>query len=47
MLNQGAIVARLERLEAMLARFDSKDIIPLEDDAQRGSGAKNREPENN
>ena len=43
--NQEAIVNRLDRLEAMLSRFDTKDIIPLlEDNAQGGSGAKNREP---
>ena len=39
MLNQEAIVARLDRLDAMLSRFDAKDIIPLEDHAQNGSGA--------
>lgn len=44
MNNQEAIVARLDRLDALLARFDTKDIIPLlEDDAQDGSGAENRE----
>ena len=46
MLNQGAIIARLDRLEEMLSRFDQKDIIPLEDDAQNGSGAENRESKN-
>ena len=45
MLNQEAIVARLDRLDAMLSLFDSKDLIPLsEDNAQDGSGAENREP---
>lgn len=45
MNNQEAIVARLDRLDAMLSRFDTKDIIPLlEDNAQDGSGADNREP---
>ena len=45
MLNQEAIVGRLARLEAMLSRFDAKEIIPLEDKAQSGAGADNREPE--
>ena len=44
MLNQEAIVNRLDRMEAMLSRFDTRDIIPLEDNAQSGSGAENREP---
>ncbi len=47
MLNQGAIVSRLDRLEQMLSGFDPADIInPLEDNAQNGSGAENREPKN-
>jgi len=45
--NQEAIVNRLDRLEALLSRFDTKDIIPLEDNAQEGSGAKNRGPKEN
>ena len=45
MLNQEAIVARLDKLDAMLSRFDTKDIIPLEDNAQVGLGAENRRPE--
>ena len=45
MLNQAVIVGRLERLEAMLSRFEPQEIInPLEDNAQPGSGAENREP---
>ena len=44
MLNQEAIVARLDRLEAAMSRFDTREIIPLEDNAQSGSGAENREP---
>ena len=47
MNNQEAIVNRLDLLEDMLSRFDSKDIIPLEDSAQGGSGAENREPKSN
>lgn len=43
MLNQEAIVARLDRLESMLSRFDAKELIPLEDNAQKDSGADNRE----
>ena len=44
MLNQEAIV---NRLDAMLARFEPNEIInPLEDNAQKGSGADNREPDN-
>ena len=42
MLNQEAIVARLDRLEAALSRFDTQDIIPLEDKAQMDDGAENR-----
>ena len=39
--------AMVEKLDAILSRFDSKDIInPLEDNAQKGSGADNREPAN-
>ena len=46
MLNQEAIVARLDRLDAMLSKFEPQEIInPLEDNAQNGSGAENREPE--
>lgn len=41
--NQEAIVARLDRLEQMLSHFDRKEIIPLEDNAQKDSGAENRE----
>ena len=44
--NQEAIVNRLDILEDMLSKFESKDIIPLEDNAQKGSGAENREPAN-
>ena len=44
--NQESIVNRLDILEDMLSRFESKDIIPLEDSAQKGSGAENREPAN-
>lgn len=46
MENQKAIVNRLERLEEILLRFDTRDIIPLEDNAQNGSGAENKEPKN-
>lgn len=46
MNNQEAIVNRLDILEDMLSRFDTKEIIPLEDSAQKGSGAENREPAN-
>lgn len=47
MLNQEAIVNRLDRLDVMLSKFDPQDIInPLEDNAQKGSGAENREPDN-
>lgn len=43
MNNQEVIVERLDRLDAMLSRFDTKDIInPLEDSAQKGPGADNR-----
>lgn len=42
MANQEAIVERLDRI---LARIDTRDIIPLEDNAQGGSGADNREPD--
>lgn len=46
MLNQEAIVKRLDRLEEVLSKFDATNIInPLEDKAQKGSGAENREPE--
>ena len=45
MENQRAIVNRLDRLEEILLRFDTRDIIPLEDHAQSGSGAENRGPE--
>lgn len=44
MENQEAIVERLDRI---LARFDTSNLIPLEDSAQDGSGAENREPDNN
>ena len=44
MNNQESIVNRLDILEDMLSRFDTKEIIPLEDSAQKGSGAENREP---
>ena len=44
MRNQEAIVNRLDRLEQMLSRFESIEIIPLEDNAQKDSGAENREP---
>ena len=47
MLNQEAIVNRLDRLDVMLSKFEPQDIInPLEDNAQKGSGAENREPDN-
>lgn len=46
MENQKAIVNRLERLEEILLRFDTRDIFPLEDNAQNGSGADNKEPKN-
>ena len=46
MLNQEAIVARLDRLEGILSRFDSPATFnPLEDKAQSGAGADNRAPE--
>lgn len=39
---------RIDRLENLLSKFDAKNIInPLEDKAQSGSGAENREPETN
>jgi len=44
MNNQEAIVNRLDIIEDMLSGFERKDIIPLEDNAQKGSGAENREP---
>ena len=45
MKNQEAIVARLDSLDVMLSSFiDPSQIInPLEDHAQKGSGAENRE----
>ena len=43
--NQEAIVNRLDILEDLVSGFTEKDIIPLEDHAQKGSGAENREPE--
>jgi len=43
MNNQEAIVNRLDIIEDMLSGFERKDIIPLEDSAQNGSGAENRE----
>ena len=46
MNNQEAIVNRLDIIEDMLSGFEGKDIIPLEDNAQNGSGAENREPKN-
>lgn len=45
MKNQEAIVAILERLEARLVAFTNPgQITPLEVNAQKGSGAENREP---
>lgn len=42
-----SLFERLERMEKALSRFDETNIInPLEDDAQNGSGAENREPKN-
>jgi hypothetical protein len=44
MKNQEVIVSRLEAIEAKLAEFTSGNIINLlEDNAQKGSGAENRE----
>ena len=43
--NQEAIVNRLDILEDIVSGFAEKEIIPLEDNAQHGSGAENREPE--
>ena len=47
MNNQEAIVNRLDRLEQMLSRFDSINLInPLvKDDAQSEAGANNRASE--
>lgn len=40
-----SLFERLDNLERRLSRFDSTNIInPLEDSAQNGSGAENREP---
>lgn len=45
MKNQEAIVARLDALDAKLSAFAPGTIINLlEDNAQKGSGADNREP---
>lgn len=45
MKNQEAIVARLEALDAKLSAFAPGQMISLlEDNAQKGSGAENREP---
>lgn len=42
-----SLFERLERLEKYLSRFDETNIInPLEDDAQKDSGAENRESKN-
>lgn len=44
MKNQEVIVSRLEAIEAKLSEFTSGNIINLlEDNAQKGSGAENRE----
>ena len=46
MKNQEAIVARLDAIASALSAFTPGQIFnPLEDDAQKGSGAENREPE--
>ena len=40
-----SLFERLDRMEQRLSRFDANDIINLlEDDAQKDSGAENREP---
>lgn len=45
MKNQEAIVARLDAITAALAAFSPGQMINLlEDSAQKGSGAENREP---
>lgn len=45
MKNQEAIVARLDALDAKLSAFTPGQMINLlEDNAQKGSGAENREP---
>ena len=46
MANQEAIVARLDRLDAELSKFNNNDVIPLEDRAQQDGGAENRPSEN-
>ena len=43
MKNQEAIVAILEALEAKLVAFTSSNITPIEEKAQKDSGAENRE----
>ncbi|MBO4718957.1 MAG: hypothetical protein J5658_03685 [Prevotella sp.] len=46
MKNQEAIVARLEVIESRLSAFNTEEpIIKLKTEAQKGSGADNREPE--
>ena len=45
MKNQEAIVARLERIESILAGFAPQELIALKDPAQEGAGAENRAPE--
>jgi hypothetical protein len=47
MNNQRAIIARLDRIEASLSGLAMQGTLinPLEEKAQGGSGAENREPE--
>ena len=46
MKNQEAIVARLEVIESRLSAFNTEEpIIRLKTEAQKSSGADNREPE--
>ena len=46
MKNQEAIVARLDALAAALAAFTPGQVFnPMEDNAQKGSGADNKEHE--
>ena len=42
-----SLFERLDRMANALSKFDAANIInPLEDRAQKGSGAENREPDN-
>ena len=47
MKNQEAIVARLDAIAAALSAFTPGQLFnPMEDNAQKGSGAEHRGPEN-